>query len=102
MAESRAFAGTLSSGQRYLVCNSGNRQFLVLAVGKPGTATLVKSRMIRKGRVPALLALALEKAPVVVPRATEHDGKLIIVYAAAKEDCEMAIVPVASLAAIGP
>ena len=101
MAESRAYAGTLSTGQRYLVSNNDNRQNLLLAVGKPGAATLSKSWIIRKGRVPARWPTHSKRPEWSYPTVTESDSKLYIVYAAAKEDCEMAIVPVAALTVVG-
>ncbi len=97
MAESRAFAGTLTSGQRYLVCNSGNRQFLILGIGRPGAAALSKCWMIRKGLVAARWPTHSKKPQWSYPWAVEHAGTLCIAYAAAKEDCELAIVPLASL-----
>ncbi|MGA2618754.1 MAG: exo-alpha-sialidase [Thermoguttaceae bacterium] len=100
MAEERAYAGTLSTGQRYLVSNCDNRQNLLLAVGKPGATTLSKSWIIRKGLVPARWPKG-EQPGWTYPTVTENDGKLYITYAAAREDCEMAIIPVASLA-VGP
>ena len=101
MAEERAYSGTLSTGQRYLLTNCDNRQNLLLAVGKPGATTLSKSWIVRKGLVPAHWPRG-EQPGWTYPTVTENDGKLYITYAAAREDCEMAIVPVASLAVVGP
>jgi hypothetical protein len=98
LAESKAYAGTLSTNQRYVACNSGNREFLILAVGKPGAATASAAFMIRKGRVPARWPTHSKNPQWSYPWVLEDDGKLYIIYAAAKEDCEMTIVPVASLA----
>ena len=98
MAESKAYAGTLSTGQRYIVCNSGNREFLIVAVGRPGAAVLSKAFMLRKGRVPARWPTHSKKPQWSYPWVVEHGGKLYVAYAAAKEDCEVISVPVASLA----
>ena len=99
MAESRAYAGVLSTGQRYLVCNSGNREFLVIAVSRPGEALLSKVRMLRQGRVQPRWPTHSKKPQWSYPWVTEHEGSLFVAYAAGKEDGELSIVPLEALSA---
>ena len=97
MAESKACAGTLSTGQRYLVYNSGNRENLVIAAGKPGAELLSNQWMLRKGRVPARYPGRSKGPQWSYPWALEQGGNLLVAYSAAKEDAELAIIPLSSL-----
>jgi len=99
MAESRAYADTLSTGQRYLVSNSGNREFLTIAVTRPGQKLLSKVWMVRKGRVPPRWSTHSKKPQWSYPWVTEHKDNLYVIYAAGKEDCELSIIPLRSLQA---
>lgn len=98
MAESKACAGTLSTGQRYLIYNSGNRENLVLAAGKPGAALLSDMWMLRKGRELARYHGSSKGPQWSYPWALEWNGNLLVAYSAAKEDAELAIIPLSALA----
>jgi hypothetical protein len=97
MAESRAFAGTLSTGQRYLVFNSGNREHLVLAVSSPGRPELSRIWMLRQGNCTPRWPTHSKRPQLSYPWACEANGNLYVTYAVGKEDCEISIVPLAAL-----
>ena len=105
MTTSKPYAGTLSTGQRYLlgtVCrdHGGKRWPLTIAVGRPGQKTLCRIWRIRDARRPGA-GDAVDKA-LAYPHAIEHDGKLYVIYSAGlrgnRNDCELAILPVNALA----
>jgi hypothetical protein len=102
MLSAKAAAGTLSTGQRYLVSNSGlrtgRRWPLTIAVGRPGAQTLCRIWRIRDGEtLQPLLAGRYKDRGWQYPYAHEHDGKLYVIYSVGKEDCEMAIIPLTAL-----
>lgn len=96
IADSKMYGGTLGTGSRYLIYNSGSRKTLSVAVGKTdGSEGFSASYLIRNG---------WKKDPVYLnnrqwsyPYAVEDDGKLYVVYSENKENCELAIIPISSL-----
>jgi hypothetical protein len=100
MAESRAYAGVLSTGQRYLLCNYINRDNLVIAVSRPGQKQLSRVWMIRKGKSAPPRYPGKAKGPQwSYPYAIEHQAKLYVVYSVGKEDCDLSIIPLPALKA---
>ena len=97
MAWSKIYAGTLSSGQRYLLCNvpcGGNRDLLVIAVTRPGENDFCKMWKLRDGP-----SAALQCGPQwSYPSAIEHDAVLSVVYTSQTRHCVMTSIPVQSLA----
>ena len=107
--DSKIFAGALSSGQRYLVYNlpvGGNgwdRRALGIAVTAPGGTRFERAFLVRAFGETGPRAAGRYKEPGwQYPYAYEHAGNLYIAYARAKEDCELSVIPVASLAADAP
>lgn len=99
MAPSKIYAGLLSTGQRYLLCNlptSRRRDLLVIAVSRPGEKTFVKMWKVRDGYAPDLKAGPEWSYPCAV----EADGKLYVVYTSEKHHCAMTVIPVESLVAL--
>jgi hypothetical protein len=100
MPRSKAYFGELSTGQRYLVHNVGNRDTLVVSVSKPGESMLSRSWRIRHGKSdPPHFPGHAKGKQWSYPYAHEHDGKLYIVYSIGKEEVGLSIVPVDSLTA---
>jgi len=102
MLSAKAAAGVLSTGQRYIVSNSGlktgARWPLTIAVGRPGAKALCRMWRIRDGRtVQPLLQGSAKDVGWQYPYAYENDGKLYVIYSVGKEDCELAIIPLESL-----
>jgi CubicO group peptidase (beta-lactamase class C family) len=98
MASSKIYAGLLSTGQRYLLCNlpTGRyRDLLVIAVSRPGEKTFVKTWKIRDGYAPALRVGPEWSYPCAV----EADGNLHVVYTSEKHHCVLTTIPLKSLAA---
>ena len=107
--DSKVFAGRLSAGQRYLVYNlpvGGNawdRRALGIAVTATGGERFERVFKIRAFGQTGPRAPGRYKEPGwQYPYAHEHDGKLYVAYARAKEDCELSVIPVKSLAADAP
>lgn len=107
MAASQPFTGTLSSGQRYLICtttaDSGNRRSpLTIAVSEPDDKRFSRVYRIRDavhdgpGESGATVGLAY-------PYAIEHAGKLYVGYSnnggrgGNRNSAELAIIPIESL-----
>ena len=95
MTASKPYAGHLSNGQAFLVCNVGpDRHTLVLAVTAPGERVLSRVWRIRHGASPDLRLPGRAKSPQwSYPYAHEHDGHLYVVYSIGKEDCGLSIIP---------
>ena len=95
MTASKPYAGHLSTGQAFLVCNVGpDRHTLVLAVTAPGERVLSRVWPIRHGASPDLRLPGRAKSPQwSYPYAHEHDGSLYVVYSIGKEDCGLSIIP---------
>ena len=101
MAWSRAYAGVLSTDQRYLISNldrGWDRDILAVAVSRPHERYLGRVWTIRRGKSKPPLYPGKSKAPQwSYPWAIEHDGKLYVVYAVGKEDCGLSVIPVSAL-----
>jgi hypothetical protein len=104
MATSKPYAGTLSTGQRYLVCTTtadtgGRRSPLTIAVSKPGESVFSKVFVIRRSIFPEGPGVSSERADFSYPYAVEQDGKLFIGYTHKSHAAnELAILPIKSLA----
>jgi hypothetical protein len=95
-ASSKIYAGTLSSGQKYVLANlvsGGYRDLLTLAVSHPGKNQFSKIWKIRDGYCD-ILGSGPEWS---YPSATEYAGKLYIVYTSEKHHCCLTIIPIRSL-----
>jgi hypothetical protein len=95
-ASSKIYAGTLSTGQNYVLANivsKGYRDLLTIAASRPGEKQFSKIWKIRDGYSEKLRA----GAEWSYPCATEYDGKLYIVYTSEKHHCCLTIIPVAAL-----
>jgi hypothetical protein len=95
----KMFAGTLSTGQHYLLSNTPGRahrrDLLTIAVTKPGERVFSKMWKLRDG-----YAADLEAGPEwSYPSAIEHGGKLFVVYTSEKHHCALSVIPIASIAA---
>ncbi|MBA4015709.1 MAG: cycloinulo-oligosaccharide fructanotransferase [Pirellula sp.] len=108
MATSKPYAGTLSTGQRYLVCTTtadtgGRRAPLTIAVGRAGENGFRKIFRIRNAESSAGPGESDARASLSYPYAVEHDGHLYVGYSNSggrrgnHNSAELAIVPVASL-----
>jgi len=96
MESSKIYAGLLSTGQRYVLCNlptSHRRALLVIAVSPPGRKAFSKMWKIRDGACQALRAGPEWSYPCAV----EANGKLHVVYTSEKHHCVMTVIPVMSL-----
>ena len=93
--DSKLYAGTLSTGENYIVFNAQGEKYrdtLCVAVGEE---YFERVYIIRHG---------FDKPPVFqeinewcYPYAYEDEGKLYVIYANNKENCELAIIPLESL-----
>jgi hypothetical protein len=98
MPRAKAYLGTLSTGQCYLVSNYRSRDTLVISVSPPGQGLLSRMWRIRHGKSPAPRFQGFAKGKQwSYPYAHEHDGKLYVVYSVGKEECGLSVMPVASL-----
>jgi hypothetical protein len=96
LANSKLYAGMLTSGQRYLVWTTpsgGYRNELVIAVSRPGEKHLAAVWQLQHGRSEEL-GVGPEWS---YPYAVEHDGKLYVIYTSQKKHSVMTIIPVKSL-----
>lgn len=108
IATSKPAAGTLSTGQKYLVCttasnNGGKRTPLTIAVSRVGEDRFSKIFVIRRSQaVPGTGESAL-KLSLAYPYAVEHQGKLYVGYSnnggrpGNQNSAELAILPVEDL-----
>lgn len=110
MASSKPAAGTLSTGQRYLVCttaaNNGHRRTpLTIVVSRPGENVFCKAFVIRRSRHDDRPGESAESLSLSYPCAIEHDGKLYVGYSndggrrGNHNSAELAIIPVERLQA---
>ena len=103
MATSKPYAGTLSSGQPYLVCTTtadtgGARSPLTIAVGKPGESVFSKVFLIRTSVFEGTPGVSDPKADFSYAYAVEHEGKLYIGYTHKSHAAnELAVIPVDQL-----
>lgn len=104
MATSKPYAGTLSTGQRYLVCTTtadtgGRRSPLTIAVSRPGENVFSKVFLIRPSVFEGTPGVSDARADFSYPYAVEHEGRLYIGYTHKSHAAnELAVVPVAALA----
>ena len=85
MTTSKPCAGTLSTGERFLVCttaanNSGRRHPLTIALSRPGETVFSRVSVIRPAEFPGGPGESHPKAALAYPCAMEHDGKLYVGY----------------------
>ena len=108
MATSKPVAGTLSTGQRYLICttarnNGGRRTPLTIAVTAPGENVFHKVFVIRRSQNPGEPGESADSLSLSYPCAIEHDGHLYVGYSnnggrrGNLNSAELAIIPIASL-----
>ncbi|MBL6705196.1 MAG: exo-alpha-sialidase, partial [Planctomycetaceae bacterium] len=103
MATSKPYAGTLSTGQPYLVCTTtadtgGARSPLTIAVGKPGESVFSKVFLIRTSVFEDTPGVSDPKADFSYPYAVEHEGKLYIGYTHKSHAAnELAVIPINQL-----
>ena len=98
MAASKIYAGTLSTGQRYVLCNLPSRVrrgLLVIAVSRPGQKAFSKVWKIRDGYCQALKAGPEWSYPCAI----EFHDRLHVVYTSEKHHCVLTTIPLESLAA---
>lgn len=104
MATSKPYAGTLSTGQRYLVCTTtadtgGKRSPLTIAVSKPSESVFSKVFVIRRSIFPEGPGVSSERADFSYPYAIEHEGNLYVGYTHKSHVAnELAVIPVKALA----
>ncbi len=121
MAASKPCAGTLSTGQRFLICSTtadggSRRSPLTIALSRPGETNFSRVFVIRHAQHPAGPGESHPRASLAYPCAVEHDGKLYVGYSNSgggvgrvgegrelwnNNSAEMAVIPVHALA-IGP
>ena len=98
-----AYAGILSTGQRYLVCTTtadtgGRRSPLTIAVSKPGESVFSNVFVIRPSIFPEGPGVSDVRADFSYPYAVEHEGKLYIGYTHKSHAAnELAVLPVDQL-----
>ena len=103
MATSKPYAGTLSNGQRYLVCTTtadtgGKRSPLTIAVSKPGESVFSKVFLIRASVFEGTPGVSDPKADFSYPYAIEHEGKLYIGYTHKSHAAnELVVIPIDQL-----
>ena len=103
MATSKPYAGTLSTGQRYLVCTTtadtgGKRSPLTIAVSKPGESVFSKVFLIRNSVFDGTPGVSAANADFSYPYAVEHEGKLYVGYTHKSHAAnELAVIPIAQL-----
>lgn len=103
MATSKPYAGTLSTGQRYLVCTTtadtgGKRSPLTIAVSKPGESLFSRVFLIRTSVFERTPGVSAANAEFSYPYAVEHEGHLYIGYTHKSHIAnELAVIPVSSL-----
>jgi hypothetical protein len=103
MATSKPYAGTLSTGQRYLVCTTtadtgGQRSPFTIAVSKPGESLFSRVFLIRTSVFERTPGVSAANADFSYPYAIEHEGHLYIGYTHKSHIAnELAVIPVSSL-----
>lgn len=108
MATTKPYAGTLSTGQRYLVCNTTSdvtgRAPLTIAVSRPGERSFSRVYKLRDAEHQGP-GESHPQARLSYPYAVEREGKLYVGFSncggrdANLNSAELAIVPTASLKA---
>ncbi len=100
VADSKLYAGTLSTGERYLVWNlprtdpdRSDRDHLVIATSRPGDTRLCHAWTLQRG-FSSRLGVGPEWS---YPAAYEHDGTLCVIYTSQKAHSAMTSIPIAAL-----
>jgi hypothetical protein len=103
MATQKPYAGTLSTGQRYLIGTitadtDGRRSPLTIAVSKPGESLFSRVFLIRTSVFNGTPGVSAQDADFSYPYAVERNGQLYIGYTD-KEHIynELVVIPVSSL-----
>ncbi len=108
MATSKPAAGTLSTGQHYLICstasdNRGQRTPLTIAVTRPGENLFCKVFVIRESQQPLEPGESADHLSLAYPCAIEHNGHLYVGYSnnggrrGNLNSAELAVIPVDQL-----
>jgi hypothetical protein len=85
MATSKPCAGTLTNGQRFLICSTSadggkRRSPLTIAVSRPGEAKFSRVFVIRDAEFPGGPGESHKSVNLAYPCAVEHDGRLYVGY----------------------
>jgi hypothetical protein len=105
MATSKPYAGTLSTGQRFLACTTtadsgGSRAPLTIAVSRPGQQLFSKVYVVRHSVSDKTPGVSDPRADFSYPYAIEHEGRLYVGYTHKSHVAnELAVIPVAALKA---
>jgi hypothetical protein len=105
MTTSKPYAGTLSTGQRFLACTTtadsgGGRAPLTIAVSRPGQPLFSQVYVVRHSVSDKTPGVSDPRAEFSYPYAIEHDGKLYVGYTHKSHIAnELAVIPVADLKA---
>ena len=102
MHAAKPFAGELSTGQRYLICNIRDRDLMAIAVSAPGESTLSRVWKIRDEPSPVPVFPTYYTRQWSYPYAVEHDGDLYVTYSSSKEDAVLSVIPLSALADVEP
>jgi len=108
MAGSKPYAGTLSTGEHYLVgtttADGGHRRSpLTIALSDPGSTTFSRVHVIRDAFFPGGPGESHPRAALSYPYAVEDGGNLYVAYSnqgdrsANNNSAELAVIPLASL-----
>lgn len=104
MTRAKPYTGTLSTGQRYLICTTteeaadtknNQRAPLTIAVGRPGENGFRKIFRIRDAVCPESPGRSHPKASLSYPYAVEHDGNLYVGFT--NSGAELAVIPIKAL-----
>ena len=105
MATSKPYAGTLSTGQRFLACTTtadsgGARAPLTIAVSRPGQPLFSKVYVVRHPVTDKTPGVSDPRAEFSYPYAIEHEGRLYVGYTHKSHVAnELAVIPLAALKA---
>ena len=103
MATSKPYAGTLSTGQRFLVCTTtadtgGGRAPLTIAVSRPGEHLFSRVFVVRHSITDKTPGVSSPGVDFSYPYAVEHAGRLYVGYTHKSHVAnELAVVPVDAL-----
>ena len=108
MATSKPAAGTLRTGQRYLICttarnNGGKRSPLTIAVSRPAQNFFTRVWVIRGSRHPDQAGESAETLNLAYPCVVEHNGNLYVGYSnnggcrGNLNSAKLAIIPIEKL-----
>lgn len=108
MATSKPASGTLSTGQRYLICttarnNGGKRTPLTIAVTRPGENEFSQVFVIRRSLHKDQPGESAQNLSLAYPCAVEHEGYLYVGYSnnggrrGNLNSAELAVIPIQSL-----